>query len=106
MLLRVSIDGTIYEFNIRQTLNTEAIAIQKVTGYNYSEWLSKVDDNDFMAITALIWIILKRGGQTDLKFSDVKFTVEEWSEREWVTDSDEAEDPPALGVEAETTESN
>ena len=46
ILLRFSVDEQQYEIDVTRILNTEAIAVQKVTGYNYDEWLAKCDEND------------------------------------------------------------
>lgn len=111
MLIKFDVNGEPYEINTSTILNTEAIAAQKVTGMAYDDWLGAIDSGDVLAVSAFVWIAMKRR-QPDLRFSDVEFPVyQTWANREYVSDTapDEQEgegaDPTPL-VGAESTESN
>jgi hypothetical protein len=102
MLLRFEVDQTTYEIDPASILNTEAIAVQKVTGYGYDEWLGKCDDGDPQAVTAMVWVAMKRQNP-ELRYSDVSFPMREtWGNRELVSD----EETPTTPAEAGQTESN
>lgn len=110
--LRFVVDEQQYEIDVTRILNTEAIAVQKVTGYGYDDWLSKCDDGDPMAVTAMVWIAMKRANP-ELRYSDVSFPMREtWGNREYVTDADLTDDgegddaTPTQPAEAGQTESN
>lgn len=113
MILRLTIDGVQYDVDVMRILNTEAIAVQKVTGYGYDEWLNKCDEGDAEAITAMVWIAMKRKpDHHDLKFRDVTFPMREvWGGREYITDdipedADGDEAVPTPPAEAGQTEPN
>lgn len=111
VILRFSVDGQQYEIDVLRILNTEAIAVQKATGYGYDEWLTKCDEGDPLAVTAMVWIAMKRRPEYhDLRFTDVSFPMREtWGNREYVTDAaDDREGgkTPTTPADAGQTESN
>jgi hypothetical protein len=103
MILRLALDDTTYEIDLRTILNVEAIEVQKRTGYAYDDWLTKCDEGDPQAITAMVWLMRKRAGQVE-RFSEVEFPIFAWRDRELV--SDEPADPPTTPAEAGQTENN
>jgi hypothetical protein len=100
MLLRLALDDQTYEIDLRTILNVEAIEIQKRTGYAYDEWLTKCDEGDPQAITAMVWLMRKRAGDI-LRYSEVEFPIYAWRDRELIDDAD-----PTTPAEAGQTESN
>ena len=97
-ILRLTVDGEIHDLDMTRILNTEAIAAQKVTGLTWDQMLTKCDDGDAEAISALVWIAVKRT-QPDLRFKDLSFPLREvWGGREFIdTDDDGGDadvDPP------------
>lgn len=89
--LRFTIEGDTYDLDMERILNVEAIAAQKVTGKKWDEILDDADKSDAEAITAVVWIALKRKNP-DLRFTDVSFPFHEvWTNREFVGDD---ADPP------------
>jgi hypothetical protein len=99
MLLRFEVNGTAYEIDPASILNTEAIQAQKVTGYGYDEWLTKCDENDPTAVTAIVWITMRRTEEfSELRFTDVQFSMREtWGNRELVPDTDTPTTPAEAG---------
>jgi hypothetical protein len=100
-MLHITVDGTTYDYDDDKLLNTEAIAIQKVTGKPAAEWGKALGAGDVEAVTALVWLVLRRNGQADLKFSEVEFDLNSISVRsddedqqEEEGDGDDAGDPP------------
>ena len=92
MIIKFSVDDDVYELDMQRILNTEAIAVQKVTGMTYDEWLNACDEGDPGAITALVWIAMKRK-RPELRYSDVEFPLREvWANREY-EGIEEPEDP-------------
>jgi hypothetical protein len=97
MLLKFDLDDESYELDLTRILNTEAIAAQKVNGEDsWDAILRRADNGDATAITALVWIAVKRR-KPDLRFSELEFPLHEtWVTRELIDPDaeDEATDPP------------
>jgi hypothetical protein len=90
-ILRLTVDGETHELDMTRILNTEAIAAQKVTGLTWDQMLTKCDDGDAEAISALVWIAVKRA-HPELRFKDLSFPLREvWGGREFI-DTDDASD--------------
>lgn len=72
--MKISVDGEVYEFDTNRILNTEAIALQKVTGMTVAEWGKACDAGDAYALTAMVWLVWRRNGR-DVPFDDVEFDL-------------------------------
>lgn len=72
--MKFSIDDTEWEFDESTLLNTEAIKIQRETGYNLKTFFTVIREMDPIALTALVWITWLRNGK-DVKFEDVVFDL-------------------------------
>jgi hypothetical protein len=70
--MRISVDGTIYEFDENTADNIELMAIERVTGMTTTEWADAVTRGSMLGITALIWTGPRRNEPT-LEFGDVHF---------------------------------
>lgn len=66
----------IYQWDPQKLLNAEMEAIERVTGYNFSEFTARVLQGNAKCRRAALWVMLKRQHPT-MKFDDVKFT---WNE--------------------------
>lgn len=96
--MKITVEGQVYDFDPARMLNTEAIALQKVTGWRIKEWSDGLAQGDAVAMTALVWLIFRRNGQ-ETRFDDVEFDMGSLS-----IEDDEAEpvpDPTPPPVEAE-----
>jgi hypothetical protein len=75
-MLKFTLDGVKYEFDDNRMMNTEAIAIRRVTSEKLTvdEWGTALGKGDPEALTALVWLARRRAGE-DVKFSDVEFDL-------------------------------
>jgi hypothetical protein len=73
-MAKVTIDGQAYDYDPNRMLNTEAIALQKVTGMKMQEWTTALTEGDAFALTGLVWLLWRRGGR-EVKFDEVEFDI-------------------------------
>jgi hypothetical protein len=99
---KVTVDGQVYDYDPERMLNTEAIALQKVTGFTISEWLKALQKEDAFALTALVWLLWRRSGR-EVEFDEVEFDIGQLDIEDDKADEDEAPDPtpPAADDEPE-----
>lgn len=92
--MKVTIDGQVFDYDPNRMLNTEAIALQKVTGMRMQEWSTLLTEGDAYAVTGLVWLLWRRAGR-EVAFDEVEFDI----------GSIELEDDaPATEAEADPTE--
>lgn len=72
--MKITIDGQGYDYDPSRLLNTEAIALQKVTGLRISEWTQQMQQGDAYALTGLVWLLWRRNGR-EVAFDDVEFDM-------------------------------
>lgn len=72
--MRFTVDDQEYEFAEDTFLNTEAIKIQRATGYKLREFFDSIKEMDALALTALVWITWARNDR-DVPFEDVVFDL-------------------------------
>lgn len=87
-MAKVTIDGQVFDYDPTRMLNTEAIALQKVTGMRMQEWTGALTEGDAFALTGLVWLLWRRSGR-QVPFDEVEFDIGSIS-----LDDDE---PPAEG---------
>lgn len=73
-MMRVTIDGQVYEYDETRLMNTEAIALQKATGFRPPEFAEELKKGDAIALTGLVWLILRRNGDKG-KFDELEFDL-------------------------------
>jgi hypothetical protein len=71
---KVTVDGQVYDYDPSKMLNTEAIALQKVTGMTVPEWTTGLQAGDASALTGLVWLLFRRNGR-ELAFDEVEFDI-------------------------------
>lgn len=69
-MIKVTVDGTEYEFDRDRLMLKEALAIKSYTNLTVTEWQKGLQEFDPMAVAALVWLLKKRAGE-DVRFSDV-----------------------------------
>ena len=75
-MLRLTVDGVTYpDFDDRRLLNTEAIALKKVSGLGVKTFWEGVEAFDPEALTALVWLVRRRGGETELRYGGLEFDL-------------------------------
>jgi len=71
---KVTVDGQVFDYDPSKMLNTEAIALQKVTGMRMPEWTKSLSEGDAYALTGLVWLLWRRNGR-EVAFDDVEFDI-------------------------------
>lgn len=75
-MLRVTVDGTTYpDFDDGRMPVSEAIALEKVSGLTAPELWEGVNRFSGTALLALVWLVRRRAGETDLRYSAVDFDL-------------------------------
>lgn len=66
------------KYNVVEWTNRDGMDVQKATGMRWAAWVDAVngDDRDLLAETALVWIVRRKNGEPDLRFSDVEFSFD------------------------------
>ncbi|MEV7684465.1 hypothetical protein [Streptomyces bungoensis] len=112
MIIKLTVEGTAYEWDSERLLVAEARELKLHTGFTPPRWLAALDEQDPDALAALIYMAKKRAGET-LRFSDLDgldyadFEMEAVEEPE--DDDEQAEVPadadptPASGASGPTT---
>jgi hypothetical protein len=72
--MKVTIDGEVFDYDPNRMLNTEAIALQKVTGMKMQEWTAALTEGDAFALTGLVWLLHRREGRAT-PFDEVEFDI-------------------------------
>lgn len=82
-----------FDFDFASPSNRDVMVIEKVTDLTYKEWAEKVQAGSITALTALVYM-LKRRGNPKLRFDDVEFNLGEFGiEGEVEAEDKETPDP-------------
>jgi hypothetical protein len=93
-MMRFTVDGVKYEMDQKRLRNTEAIALQKVTGMTVVQFYDALSESDATAVTALVWLVKQRAGE-QVRFSDLDFDLlEVMTSLESDPEDEEAEGEP------------
>ena len=65
-----------WEFDPTKLMSPECMAIEKLTGLTYAEWLGAVERGSMGAIHALLFVLMKRDNPT-LEADQVQFSLSE-----------------------------
>ena len=93
---KVTIDGQVFDYEPSKMLNTEAIALQKVTGMRMSEWTTALQEGDAFALTGLVWLLYRREGR-EMPFDEVEFDI---GSIDIQADEEPPEEVPTVAAEA------
>jgi hypothetical protein len=93
---KVTVDGQVYDYDPSKMLNTEAIALQKVTGMTVPEWTTALQTGDAYALTGLVWLVYRRNGR-EVAFDEVEFDIGGLE----LAEDEEPADPTLPPVEAD-----
>lgn len=94
--MKITVDGQVYEYDAAKMLNTEAIALQKVTGMRVAEWTKALQEGDAYAMTGLVWLLFRRNDR-DVAFDDVEFDIGALE----IEDDEETPDPTPAEADVE-----
>lgn len=97
-MAKVTIDGQVYNYDPNRMLNTEAIALQKVTGLRMNEWGDALKEGDAFALTGLVWLLWRRDGR-EVPFDMVEFDIGSISLEEDEPAPEEGSDRPTEAAE-------
>jgi hypothetical protein len=85
-LTRIAVQGSWdYTFDPDKFLNVEIMAIEHVTGMTGMEWQDGLNRGSITAVTALLWILIKRHDDPTVKFDEIVFQASDV----WLGASDE-----------------
>lgn len=70
MIIKLTVEGTEYEWDSDRLLVAEARELKTYTGFTPPRWLAALDEQDPDALAALIYMAKKRAGES-LRFSDL-----------------------------------
>lgn len=93
--MKLKIDGTVYDFDQDRLMLSEAMAVQVATGMKVPQWQKALGEMDAYALGALVWLLRRRAGETDLRFEDVDFNLADLEDV-----SEEEPDPTAAAPAA------
>lgn len=99
-MLKLTVEGVVYEFDGDHLLLAEARELKTFTGMSVPKWSAGIDEGDVDAIQALIYLAKKRAGET-LRFSDLETL--DYADIDLEMMDDEEKDEEA-GPQAETAE--
>lgn len=69
-MIKLTVEGIVYEFDGDHLLLAEAREIKTFTGMSVPKWSAGIDEGDPDAIQSLIYLAKKRAGET-LRYSDL-----------------------------------
>ncbi len=68
--MKVTIDGTAYDFDEKHRPMSEALAIEKAWGRRYAEWESELQAGSAAAMAVFVWLVWRREGR-DVNLEDI-----------------------------------
>jgi len=78
-MLRITVAGTTYpDFDDAKMPVAEGIALEKVTGLTPPKLWDGVERFSPAAILALVWLARRRGGEPELRYSQLAFDLSEF----------------------------
>lgn len=65
-----------YPYKISEWTNKDGMAMQSATGMTWGDWVDSLNGNsgDLLTATGLVWMVRRKNGEPDLKFSDTEFS--------------------------------
>jgi hypothetical protein len=73
--IQIKIGDEEYFFDPVRVANDEAMLIERTCGCTFTQWQKQLEEGSVTALTALVWLLRRRNGQTSLKFTDVHFDL-------------------------------
>ncbi|MEU0039105.1 hypothetical protein [Streptomyces sp. NPDC006333] len=70
-MIKLTVEGVVYEFDGDHLLLAEARELKTYTGMSVAKWSRGIDEGDVDAIQALIYLAKKRAGES-LRYSDLE----------------------------------
>lgn len=74
MALRITVAGKSHDWDWSALRNTEAISVERETGWSVAQWQRELGRDSAIAFTALVWILQRRDAP-ELRFEDVDFVI-------------------------------
>lgn len=92
-MIRVTVGDDSFEWDWADLRNTEAIAVERETGWSVREWQQELLRDSTIAVTALVWVAQRRA-KPDLRFEQVSFAIAEIDVEAVVKPGDEDDGDP------------
>ncbi len=67
-----------YEYRITDWTNKDGMALEAATGMSWGEWVDGLTGEGTIPLivtTSLVWMVLRKNGQPNLKVSDVEYPL-------------------------------
>lgn len=64
-----------FDYDINAWTNKDAMAIESATGSKWGEWLDSLSTTNVLSMTALVWMVRRKNGESELRFNDVEFSM-------------------------------
>lgn len=100
--MKITVAGQVYEYDPERLLNTEAIALQRHTGFTPPEFGERLGKGDAIAMTGLVWLLWRREGK-HVRWEDVEFDFADFQvdteDEEAEVEAEAAPNPPDGGQE-------
>jgi hypothetical protein len=62
--MKVTVDGSTYDYDANRLMVSEAMEIQEKTGLNLRRWNEGLQEMDARAVKGLIYLLKRRAGET------------------------------------------
>ena len=69
-MAKIIVGGETFEYDGRQQLMSEALAVEDVYGKNYAQWQDDLSAGSARAMCVLAWLIWRRDGR-DVDYADI-----------------------------------
>ncbi|MFB7595761.1 hypothetical protein [Streptomyces sp. NPDC056160] len=96
MIVKLTVEGTEYEYDGDRLLVAEARELKTYTGFTPPKWLAALDDQDPDALAFMIYLAKKRAGES-LRFSDLDTLDYADFDMEFLDADDEPDDAGEAG---------
>ena len=72
------VDPMSWEFDPNKMINAECIEIERRTGWDFAEWLERFKRANMAAVTAYLYVMLKRE-TPGIKYESIQFTMSDFN---------------------------
>lgn len=73
--MKISVDGTTYEYDPGKLMLSEARQLQAATGQTLAQWQRGLTELDADSVAGLVWLLRRRAGENGLQYADVEFDL-------------------------------
>lgn len=93
-MVKVTINGEVFEWDPSPRPMSEALALEKELGMRYADWETELEAGSARAMAAQVWLIWRRNGR-DIPLADILSGKVDFDLRELTFTEDSEPEPPA-----------